>query len=183
MRNVTLGGRGQQILFPLRPSFLCQSRGFPWIDTLEFTQTPRASSKDDKGRCFHSGKSSALAWLCGQAWAQHTSYLTGERVTLFTALGYPSSWAGWNESPEAMWPLTENHSVSQPNVGRQRGNGSEEHAFLALVSPEIRTSKINIAFIWWPHRTAQHLKVLPSQTMPEMWTKVWPLCSLSKAQL
>lgn len=47
-----------------------------------------------------------------------------------------------------------------------RGNSSEEHAFLALVSPEIRTSKINIAFIWWPHRTAQHLKVLPSQIMP-----------------
>lgn len=64
-----------------------------------------------------------------------------------------------------------------------RGNSSEEHAFLALVSPEIRTSKINIAFIWWPHRTAQHLKVLPSQIMPEMGTKVWPLCSRSKAQL
>lgn len=49
MKNVTLWGRGQQILFPLRSSFLCQTTGFPWID-MQLTQTLRAESKADKLR-------------------------------------------------------------------------------------------------------------------------------------
>lgn len=148
MKNVTLWGRGQQILFPLRSSFLCQTTGFPWIG-IQLTQTLRAESMGDKHR------KDFPQWemlSCGLAlWVSLGSvhFLPQRRdEEPDPSTGDTRFLKRREQCILELWHLKALYSVSWTQRGKTLGCfRTEERLFLAPVSSGNRTSKINITSI------------------------------------
>lgn len=184
MKNVTLWGRGQQILFPLRSSFLCQTTGFSWID-IQLTQTLRAESMGDKHR---KGFPQWEILSCGLAlWASLGSvhFLPQRRAE------EPDPSAGdtqFLKGNNVSW----SYGISSPLLGLV-GPTWENTRMLqkrrALVPYPSVLWKQDFKDKHYVHSsscllgTTMYLLTSPSQIMPKMWTQVWPLGSLSKTQL